>query len=300
MRLTPRRPLLMLVTEPHPRLAEIVEEAIAGGVDVIQWRGTAPERPIPRSFLASPSPASGLKPGEGVSNNRNLDEGYAESPPQPLPEGEGLGIKRVGRRSLLAPGCSGIKCRTNPFPLGEGGDAVVAPGRVPSARLAAGGEVSRGEVPLHLINAATLIALPPWASGIHLPERAGKVSDTRERYGTDLVIGRSIHSVDSARQAEADGADYVIAGTIFASNSHPGETPAGLGFLQEVCRAMTIPVIAIGGVTPDSAGECLRAGAAGVAVLSPIIRSEKPGEMAAIYRAALDGAAGKCTEEGKS
>jgi thiamine-phosphate diphosphorylase len=130
-------------------------------------------------------------------------------------------------------------------------------------------------------------ALPDGADGLHLPEHGISTAEARRRYGEQILIGRSVHGIESALQAELDGADYLIAGTIFASNSHPGETPAGLDFLRAVCAAVRIPVIAIGGITPANAPDCIAAGAAGVAVLSPIMRAGDPRQVTEDYRRAL-------------
>jgi thiamine-phosphate diphosphorylase len=128
------------------------------------------------------------------------------------------------------------------------------------------------------------------ADGLHLPENGPPVADARIVLGEDALVGRSVHSLAAAVAAEAEGADYVVAGTVFASPSHPGLPPAGLGYLREVCGHLSIPVLAIGGVTPANAAGCLRAGAAGVAVLSPLMRAADPERAAAEYRAALDAA----------
>jgi len=101
-------------------------------------------------------------------------------------------------------------------------------------------------------------------------------------------VGRSVHSVEAASEAAAQGADYLVAGTIFASQSHPDRSPAGLGFLRDVCAAVSLPILAIGGVTPQNLKLCLEIGAAGVAVLSPIMRATDPQAAAQTYRAALD------------
>jgi thiamine-phosphate diphosphorylase len=106
--------------------------------------------------------------------------------------------------------------------------------------------------------------------------------------GEDAWIGRSVHSVAAAEGAAADGADYLIAGAIFATGSHPGAAPAGLGFLAEVAAAVGMPVVAIGGITPANAGDCLRAGARGVAVLSALMDAADPGAVAAAYRRAME------------
>jgi thiamine-phosphate pyrophosphorylase len=128
----------------------------------------------------------------------------------------------------------------------------------------------------------------PIADGIHVPEAGISIAEARRIGGPESIVGRSIHSVDAATTAEADGADYLVAGTIFASQSHRDTPPAGLDFLHAVCQAVSIPVIAIGGITPANARDCIAAGAEGVAVLSPIMRADNPNAVAAEYRAVLD------------
>jgi len=129
------------------------------------------------------------------------------------------------------------------------------------------------------------------AHGVHLPERAVAVpEDLREKYGL-FFVGRSIHSVESALRAKAENVNYVLAGTIFPSQSHLGVPGQGVGFLRKVCRAVApLPVIAIGGITPERVAECIAAGAAGVAVLSPIMQADDPRSVARAYRQELDNA----------
>ncbi len=125
-------------------------------------------------------------------------------------------------------------------------------------------------------------------SGVHLPEEGPSLGQVRASLEAGALVGRSVHSVTAAQQAEREGADYLVAGTIFASASHPDITPAGLAFLEQICRAVSVPVIAIGGITPERVGGCLRVGAAGVAVLSAILHATDPFTAASQYRAALD------------
>jgi thiamine-phosphate pyrophosphorylase len=141
-----------------------------------------------------------------------------------------------------------------------------------------------------LINRSSFEGGRPPADGLHLPENGPPVADARIVLGEDALVGRSVHSLAAAVAAEAEGADYVVAGSVFPSPSHPGLPPAGLGYLREVCGHLWIPVLAIGGVTPANAAGCLRAGAAGVAALSPLMRAADPERAAAEYRAALDAA----------
>lgn len=86
------------------------------------------------------------------------------------------------------------------------------------------------------------------------------------------MLGVSVHSAEEARTAYAHGATYLTAGHVFPTDCKPGLPPRGLPFLREVCEAVPIPVYALGGVSPQNAPDCLTAGAAGVAVMSGVMR----------------------------
>ncbi len=147
----------------------------------------------------------------------------------------------------------------------------------------------RGDTPV-IVNADWQRAAGFGARHIHLPEKSAPVGVVRHHIGTGGLIGKSVHTVEAAVRAAASGADYLVAGTIFASPSHPDVAPAGLDFLRDVCNSVSVPVFAIGGVTPRNAGDCLRAGAGGVAVLSVLMGADDPRERAEAYRRALDAA----------
>ncbi len=125
--------------------------------------------------------------------------------------------------------------------------------------------VANSPVPV-LISSRCDIALAAGAAGVNLPERDIGVRDARALLGGRL-IGRSVHSLERALQAELDGADFVIFGPVWASESHAGAPPAGVPALAEVARALRIPVLAIGGVTEERIAECHAAGAAGYAAI---------------------------------
>jgi thiamine-phosphate diphosphorylase len=110
------------------------------------------------------------------------------------------------------------------------------------------------------------IALAAGAAGVNLPERDIAVRDARTLLGHRL-IGRSVHSMQSALQAERDGADFVIFGPVWASKSHADSSPVGVSALAQVAQAVGIPVLAIGGVTEKRIAECHAAGAAGYAAI---------------------------------
>ena len=125
--------------------------------------------------------------------------------------------------------------------------------------------VAASPVPV-LISSRCDIALAADAAGVNLPERDIPPSDARKLLGR-RTIGRSVHSLQAAVDAQLDGADFVIFGPVWASASHAGSVPAGIEALAEVARELDIPVLAIGGVTEERIAECHAAGAAGYAAI---------------------------------
>ncbi len=126
--------------------------------------------------------------------------------------------------------------------------------------------VAQSSVPV-LISSRCDIAGAVGAAGVNLPERDIAVAYARRLLGQRL-IGRSVHSLDSALEAEAGGADFVIFGPIWPSPSHESGQAQGLEALGKVAGALRIPVLAIGGVDAQRAEECLKAGAAGYAAIT--------------------------------
>jgi len=111
------------------------------------------------------------------------------------------------------------------------------------------------------------IALAAGAAGVNLPENDITVQAARRLLG-DRLVGRSVHSLEVALGAEADGADYVIFGPVWPSPTHEGSPPAGIEMLATVADALRIPVLAIGGVTEERISQIHAAGAAGYAAIS--------------------------------
>ena len=103
-----------------------------------------------------------------------------------------------------------------------------------------------------------------------------------------FLVGRSVHSAEAARRAEAAGAGYLIAGPIFETRSHQGVEPAGLALVEGIARTVRLPVLAIGGVTAGRVEEVVRAGASGVAVISAVLAQPDPRAAAEALRRALD------------
>lgn len=129
---------------------------------------------------------------------------------------------------------------------------------------------------LLVINGNPEAAALSGAAGVHLPEDAMPVAEARRRAEQPVLVGRSVHSVPSAMRAEADGADYLVVGTIFDSQSKPGKTPEGLALLSKVAAVVRIPVLGIGGITASNAQQVMDAGASGVAVISSILSQDDP------------------------
>ena len=118
---------------------------------------------------------------------------------------------------------------------------------------------------LFVVNDDVEAALRLGANGVHL----GRGDEGAERaLAAGLLLGTSAASVAEALDGEQKGAAYIGAGPVWATPSKPDADPAiGLDGLAEICRAVSIPVVAIGGVDVLNAADCIRAGAAGVAVI---------------------------------
>ena len=131
---------------------------------------------------------------------------------------------------------------------------------------------AQGEATRLLINDRVDVAWAVGAGGVHLGESAvpvGEVARARRLRGDrDFLIGASCHSLEAARRAEGDGADYVFFGPVLDTPSKAAfGPPQGLPGLAKVCAALQIPVLAIGGINAETAAACVEAGAAGVAAI---------------------------------
>ncbi len=121
------------------------------------------------------------------------------------------------------------------------------------------------------------------ADGVHLGQEDMSIIQARQILGHQKLIGVSTHSVDEALKAEAHGADYIAIGSIFPTGSKEDTSLVGLKTLSKVRKAVRIPVVAIGGITPDGAFEALEAGADAIAVISGIMADADPARAAKEY-----------------
>ncbi len=126
-----------------------------------------------------------------------------------------------------------------------------------------------------VLHSFTDIAAELGAEAIHLPLHilaelpAGKKACFR-------IIGASCHSVADALEAQKQGAAYITAGHVFATDCKRGLPPRGLDFLREVCSAVSIPVYAIGGINAENYASVIKAGAAGACVMSGLMTCPEP------------------------
>ena len=127
-----------------------------------------------------------------------------------------------------------------------------------------------------VVNERADVALAAGAHGVQLGEEGLPVAAARRILGEGLLIGRSVHSTEVAVQAELDGSDFLVVGTMYASRSHIGELPAGPGLMWEISSKCHLPLIGIGGVVPENTAELIEAGASGVAVITNILAAEDP------------------------
>jgi thiamine-phosphate pyrophosphorylase len=138
-----------------------------------------------------------------------------------------------------------------------------------------------------VINDRADLALAAGAHGVHRPGN-GLPYGVLRRLMEYRLVGVSCHGTDEVVAADDDGADYATLSPIFTTQSKPGYGPALTpAWLERACRAVRMPVYALGGITPDNVGECLQAGAHGVAVMGGIMRADDPWAATVAYLQAL-------------
>lgn len=127
-------------------------------------------------------------------------------------------------------------------------------------------------------------------TGIQAPEAGWPVERLRENF-SNAMIGKSTHSLAAAVKAQKDGADFVLFGPVFETPSKRalGIEPRGLPALEAVSDAITIPVFAVGGITPERALHCRAWGAHGVAVMSDLLVARDIEHRLLEYELALGG-----------
>ncbi len=131
----------------------------------------------------------------------------------------------------------------------------------------------RYNVPL-IINDNVRVAIQSGASGIHVGQSDMPLSEVRKLVGENMIIGVSAHNVEEAKLAEAGGADYLGVGAIYATTTKPDASYVPVSELKRICRAVRIPVVAIGGMERGTISKLSGTGVDGVAMVSAIFAAD--------------------------
>jgi thiamine-phosphate pyrophosphorylase len=191
---------------------------------------------------------------------------------------------RIGRgkdlldqaRLALAGGATALQLRLKEAPSRDFYDAA--------CRM---GELCRRAGALFFVNDRLDIALASGADGVHLGQSDLPCAQARRLAPEGFLIGVSAHTPDQARQAAADGADYLGVGAVFPTGSKSDAAPCGLEGLRSVRAAVELPLVAIGGITLEGIPPVLHAGADGVAVISAVVGQKDPQDAARRFQKAL-------------
>lgn len=129
-------------------------------------------------------------------------------------------------------------------------------------------EAARGSGTRIVINDRLDVAMAVGAQGVHLGGQSAPPEAVRCQVKRDFLVGVSCHSLEDALRAEAGGANYILLGPVFDTPSKRRYgAPLGLDKLSEVSKRITIPVLALGGITVERVRTCLEAGATGIAAI---------------------------------
>jgi thiamine-phosphate pyrophosphorylase len=136
---------------------------------------------------------------------------------------------------------------------------------------------ARAHGALFLVNDRPDVARAAGADGVHLGQDDLPIAAARRVLGPDAVIGISTHDLHQARDAAAAGADYIGVGPIFETDTKIGALPArGLDLLRAVRSIVSLPIVAIGGITTTTAPSVRTAGADAVAMIAALVRTADP------------------------
>jgi len=133
-----------------------------------------------------------------------------------------------------------------------------------------------GDAAAVVVNDRLDIAMLTGAAAVQLGERSFSVNDVRCLLPETMLVGRSVHDVAGAQSAAEAGADYLLAGHVFDTDSKSGTPGRGLAWLAEVVAAVQIPVIALGGITAERVPEVIATGAHGVALGRELLLADDP------------------------
>lgn len=125
-----------------------------------------------------------------------------------------------------------------------------------------------------IVNDKVEAAMACHADGIHVGQEDMPAKEVRRLVGEEMIIGVSVHSVEEAKKAVEDGADYLGVGAVFPTVTKTRVNRMSMDVLQAICKAVKVPVVAIGGIHPDNIMELAGSGVDGVALVSAIFSAE--------------------------
>ena len=138
-------------------------------------------------------------------------------------------------------------------------------------------DICRRQGVTFIVNDHARVARDVEADGVHVGRRDSSIEDARARVGERAIVGASVGSLDEALEEEANGADYVGFGHVFATLSKTKPAPpVGLDALARVAARVRVPVIAIGGITEANAAQVMETGAWGIAVIGAVCTADDP------------------------
>ncbi len=141
----------------------------------------------------------------------------------------------------------------------------------------------RYHVPL-LINDHTDVALQSGADGVHVGLQDQPISEIRRMAGSNFIIGATAKTAEQAQKAEAAGADYLGVGAVFPSPTKKNAVRITYGQLKEICSSVSIPAVAIGGISLANMSEIAGCGISGIAVASGIFSADRIKDTAEQFR----------------
>ncbi len=121
-----------------------------------------------------------------------------------------------------------------------------------------------------IVNDNVPLAVRIHSDGVHVGQEDMKASEVRKLIGPDKILGVSAQTVEDALRAEAEGADYLGVGAVFPTGSKDDAVDVSKEMLTAICKAVTIPVVAIGGITYENVSQLADTGIAGISVISAI------------------------------
>jgi thiamine-phosphate pyrophosphorylase len=199
-----------------------------------------------------------------------------------------MGTENTGGRDPLAVLEQALDGGIHMFQLREKGSSALRGEELKSFAWNCKNLCRRYDVPF-LINDDVELACEVEADGIHIGQEDAEASAVRKRVGQHRMLGVSVHSVEEARMAVHSGADYLGMGPVFGTRSKAdAKGPAGVVGIQTVkARYPHLPIVGIGGITPENAGQVWSAGANGIAVISAIAQADDVVQQVGRFKASL-------------